>query len=474
MIDRSIRSASHTLLPADPTTGASFGASLALFGGALLVGAPGAYVNGAKTGAAYLFDLTGRSQSFKLEASSGAANDDLGFSVALSGDYAVVGGRAHDVGSRSNAGCAVVFSATTGAELRTLTAAADAVATNAFFGAAVAVRASMVYVGAPREGEGAVYAFDASQSYVLQRKRSAPAGAASSARFGEALAAADGGGLYVGAPGAGLGGEVHEYNASSALPVFTSLGTSPAARFGAALALAPAGTVLLVGAPDGSAARGGAGTATLLSPSGGAASRRVWSYDGEPGDAFGTAVAIDSSGGFLVGAPSHEAGGAMEGGAYLYGAAPPPLPPPPSAPYAVPPTAPPSPPAAPPSTSPVDQTIMWALLGAAVVIIALLLAALAIVWRRAKPRGARVLSSKHWRTSAASTTAPSAATTANGRLAEGQRVLLVALEMRADVNGHYGTVCFWDSARGRYIVAVNGESLALKPANLQPAQAEPP
>lgn len=71
----------------------SLGSSVALEGSTALVGAPGATVNGAQRGAAYIFTESngGWNQAQKLTASDGEDLDDFGSSVALSGETALIG-----------------------------------------------------------------------------------------------------------------------------------------------------------------------------------------------------------------------------------------------------------------------------------------------------------------------------------------------------------------------------------------------
>jgi hypothetical protein len=73
----------------------SFGNSVALSGDTALIGAP----TGNRTGAAYVFGRSGTtwSQQAKLTASDGAFDDLFGYSVALSGDSALIGATGKNV-----------------------------------------------------------------------------------------------------------------------------------------------------------------------------------------------------------------------------------------------------------------------------------------------------------------------------------------------------------------------------------------
>jgi len=86
------------------------GASVALSGETALVGAP--YHNTASkvhTGAAYVFTRFGGSWTARDRLIGAAAGDDFGVSVALSGAAALVGAPEHDSAGMANAGAAYIF-----------------------------------------------------------------------------------------------------------------------------------------------------------------------------------------------------------------------------------------------------------------------------------------------------------------------------------------------------------------------------
>ena len=149
------------LLPTDGSANDVFGYSVAISGTTAIVGAPYDDDNGG-SGSAYLFDTTTGTQIAKLLPSDGAAGDNFGFSVAISGNVAVVGAVFADpIGS--NSGCAYVFDATTGQELIKLLP--DDGAINDEFGVSVAVTGSTAIVGSFHDDDagsnsGAAYLFD--------------------------------------------------------------------------------------------------------------------------------------------------------------------------------------------------------------------------------------------------------------------------------------------------------------------------
>lgn len=100
------------LTAADGAAGDQFGISVAINGDFAVVGANFDTVGAnARQGSAYVFVRNGSGwiQQAKLTAADGAAFDNFGISVAISGDYAVVGAYLDDVGGWPDRGSAYVF-----------------------------------------------------------------------------------------------------------------------------------------------------------------------------------------------------------------------------------------------------------------------------------------------------------------------------------------------------------------------------
>ncbi len=156
------------LTASDGTAGDWFGASVSASGSIAIVGAPNHAVAGkAGAGAAYVFVQSGVTWTLQQEltASDGAANDEFGTSVSVSGTTAVVGAPDHTVGANAGAGAAYVFvqSGTTWTQQAELTAGDDAA--DDAFGTSVSVSGSDAIVGAPNHAvsgksqAGAAYVF---------------------------------------------------------------------------------------------------------------------------------------------------------------------------------------------------------------------------------------------------------------------------------------------------------------------------
>ncbi|HEY0193690.1 MAG TPA: FG-GAP repeat protein, partial [Kofleriaceae bacterium] len=98
------------LYAAGGTTAGLFGAAVAMSGDTAVIGASRDAQHGDGAGAAYVFVRTGARwvQQAKLVAADGAANDNFGVAVAISGDTLVVGAMFNDERD-SDAGAAYVF-----------------------------------------------------------------------------------------------------------------------------------------------------------------------------------------------------------------------------------------------------------------------------------------------------------------------------------------------------------------------------
>jgi hypothetical protein len=92
-----------------------FGSALALDGDTMIVGAPNDRVDSnSDQGSAYIYRWTGSGWAFEatFTATGGAAFDNFGYSVAISGDTAIVGAYNDNVGANTDQGSAYVFTRT--------------------------------------------------------------------------------------------------------------------------------------------------------------------------------------------------------------------------------------------------------------------------------------------------------------------------------------------------------------------------
>ncbi|MEE9161771.1 MAG: hypothetical protein V3U35_02270, partial [Candidatus Neomarinimicrobiota bacterium] len=256
-----------------------FGGSVAIDGDYAVVGADGDDTRGSDAGAAHVFRRTGLNSwdaGVELGAPDAEAVDNFGVSVAISGDYLVGGAHQEDIGG-ADAGAAYVFHRTGtnswdgGVKLM----ASDSWAGDRF-GQSVAIQGDYVIIGAPRGDTGGA---DAGAAYVFDRT---------------GINSWDGGAKIV-APDAQDGN-----------------------NFGQAVAMG--GDYAIVGAwmqDDGGTDAGAAyvfkGTG-LNSWDGGA---KIVAPDAQDGDRFGVSVAI-SSNHHIVGAYLQDGGSSDAGAAYVH------------------------------------------------------------------------------------------------------------------------------------------------------------
>jgi hypothetical protein len=198
------------LTASDAASGAEFGSSVAISGDHLIIGAPRSDDGGTDSGSAYIFRRSGDGwvQSVKLPpaplvvasmTSSIAAVDLFGGSVAISGDYAIVGARGDDAGGTS-AGAAYVYERCDSTfslcdqpwrEVGKLTAS-DA-AEEDHFGVSVAISGDYAIVGARLNDltgtdEGSAYVFKRSGDDWVEIQKLTASTAADHEGFGYSVA----------------------------------------------------------------------------------------------------------------------------------------------------------------------------------------------------------------------------------------------------------------------------------------------
>ena len=194
------------LLASDGATGDLFGHSVSISGDYAIVGAEHDYDNGTESGSAYLFKRSGTSwqQEAKLLSSDRAARDHFGFSVSISGDYAVVGASKDD-DNGTESGSAYIFkrSGATWAQEAKLLASDGAVEDE--FGFLVSISGDYAVVGAVCDSDngncsGSAYVFKRSgTSWTQEAKLLASDGAVED--FFGASVSISGDYAVVGAPG---------------------------------------------------------------------------------------------------------------------------------------------------------------------------------------------------------------------------------------------------------------------------------
>ncbi len=152
------------LTASDDAAGDWFGVSVSLSGDYAIVGAYGDDDNGSNSGSAYIFRFNGLSWSeqAKLTAADGAADDLFGISVSISGDYAIIGADGDD----SRTGSAYIFRryGTSWSEQAKLTAS-DGAAYD-YFGYSVSISGDYAVVGATYDDDNGN---DSGSAYIFKR-----------------------------------------------------------------------------------------------------------------------------------------------------------------------------------------------------------------------------------------------------------------------------------------------------------------
>ncbi len=169
-VDAEATTETAVIVPADAAAGDDFGWSVAVEGATLVVGAPNADIGGnSSQGAVYVFEDGGGSwvQVQKLTASDGAAFDQFGYAVAVSGDLMVIGAEEAAIGPNSSQGAAYVFERTGGVwtEIHKLEEPST-IENFAEYGHAVDVEGETVVIGGSKAGpiaHGRAYVYDRDQ-----------------------------------------------------------------------------------------------------------------------------------------------------------------------------------------------------------------------------------------------------------------------------------------------------------------------
>jgi hypothetical protein len=295
------------------------GMAVALEGDLLAAGAPAPVTQEGRPGSVHVFRFMADrwNEAAVLQPDNGEPRDLIGFAVAVRGNRIAVGAALGDQGGGA-AGAAWTFTcgppdecAQEGEALVSDPAAGDHV------GTAVALSGDRLAVGAPADGVGgAVYVYRRAGTGWRQEARLTSRSPLLSNGFGSALAM-DGDTLAVGSPRdhegpqvsppvESAGGLVYLYHRDGitwSLEVILDPSDGRGGSFGAALSLS--GGALAVGAPTSTARGIDAGAVSIYrrTASGWSPDPLVTAPDGQPGDRFGTAVAVQG-GTLAVGSPS--------------------------------------------------------------------------------------------------------------------------------------------------------------------------
>jgi hypothetical protein len=320
------------LIPMDAQNFAEFGSSVGISGDSLFVGAARHDVGANEDqGVAYVFRVlsSGWSQEGTAVASDGSANDNLGYSVAISGDFAVVGSYRDDIGGNTDQGSAYIFVRNGGTWTQQQQLLAADGAANDSFGFRVAISRDTAVIGAHlndvggNANQGSVYVFVRSGAVWTQQQQLTASDGLANDLFGYGVAIS-GDRVVVGARADSIGGNVAQGSAY----IFTRAGTqwSETAKliasggaasdfFGSSVSIS--GDIVVAGAPNRNSAQG---AAYVFIRSGGSwiQQQQLLAADGAASDLFGSNVDVSGETA-IVGAHADDVNGVVDqGSAYVF------------------------------------------------------------------------------------------------------------------------------------------------------------
>jgi len=323
------------LLPEDVRAEDRAGAAVALYGGDVFIGRPGADVPGvgAEAGvvAVYARLDPGWVEQASLVAPTGAAGDRFGEALALAGDVLIVGAPGDD-SAAPEGGAAYLYERVADDWLLVARLLQPEATAGAAFGSALAVYATSVVVGAPggdattQAGAGAAYVYEKhGGAWMLERRLQSPAPRAGGA-FGCSVTV-EGPFAVVGArgddglPAAGpLAGAAYVFERVANVwefkaPLFAANG---AAGDGFGNSVSNYGLVVAVGAPGRDAGGTDAGAAWLFQKFGGGwlPIKQFQAPVPAAGAAYGSRVSL-FKGLLAVAAPSDGASGSAAGAVHM-------------------------------------------------------------------------------------------------------------------------------------------------------------
>ncbi|MGK7933817.1 MAG: FG-GAP repeat protein [Microcystaceae cyanobacterium] len=312
----------YKLTSPNAEVGDQFGVSisLSLSDNRILVGSPGNDVLGTNSGLAFLFDATTGDLIQDLKIDDSAAFDRFGDAVSLSDNRALVG-RPGDDDNGNGSGSAFLFDATMGDFLQKLTAPDGAAGDQ--FGVSVSLSGNRALVGSifdddNGDGSGSAYLFDATMGDFL-RKLTAPDGAASD-RFGTSVSL-DGNIALVGSPfdddNASNSGSAYLFDVTTGnlLQKLTAPDSAADDRFGTSVSLD--GNIALVGSIFDDDNGNESGSAYLFDVTTGNFLQKLTAPDGAASDQFGFSVSL-SGNQALIGNPGDDDNGNGSGSAYVF------------------------------------------------------------------------------------------------------------------------------------------------------------
>ena len=320
------------LAPTDADTGPHFGNAISISGDTAVIGALRDDDFGQLSGAAYVFVRTdeGWIVQQKLVAADGAANDEFGRAVSISGDTILIGASGHDVDGVST-GAAYVYVRIDGVWTEEQQFAATDADQSDHFGSSVALDADTALVSAPFEdaaasSSGSAYVFVREDGVWTQQQKLSASDGAEQDYFGGSVSLAGDTAL--------VGAWLHEHSdlhaQSGAAYVYVRsdgvwteqqelLASDTAAYDGFGRSVSLADDLAVVGSTGADGVVENSGAAYVFSRVDGAwtEEQTLMASEGAEGDRFGVAVCLSGST-VLVGADQVDHDSPNIGSAYLF------------------------------------------------------------------------------------------------------------------------------------------------------------
>ncbi len=318
------------LTASDGAAGDNFGDFISLSDNTILIGAPYDDDKGSNSGSAYVFNRFGTTwtQKAKISASDGAAGDNFGVCLSISGDTILIGAP-YDDDKGTNSGSAYVF--TRNGTTWTQQAKIYGSDTRRYdqFGQFVFLSGDTIFVVAPYDDDkgtdsGSVYVFTRTDSNWTQQQKLTASDGAAGDNFGDFISLS-GNTMLIGVPYDDDKGS----NSGSAY-VFTRSGTTWTEQakllasdgangdnFGVCLSIS--GNTALVGALNDDDKGTNSGSAYVFTRSGTTWTQqaKISASDGANGDTFGFAVSIYGINA-LIGSPLDDDSGDDSGSVYVF------------------------------------------------------------------------------------------------------------------------------------------------------------
>jgi hypothetical protein len=314
----------------DVTSGDNFGAAIAIDGDTAIVGSPLDDDAGESSGAAYIYRWNGAgwTEEAKLVASDGAAGDQFGNFVAISGNTVIIDASGND-DAGSNSGSAYVFVRNGSTWTQQAKLVASDGAAGDLFGDSVAISGNTAIVGSPLDDDsgsnsGSAYVFVRNGSTWTQQAKLVASDGAAGDLFGN-FVAISGNTVIIGASGNDDAGSnsgsayVFVRNGSTWTQQAKLLASDGAAGdlFGDSVAIS--GNTAIVGSPldDDSGSASGSAYVFVRNGSMWSQQAKLRASDGAEGDFFGVPVAINGDTA-VVGSRLDDDSGTNSGSAYVF------------------------------------------------------------------------------------------------------------------------------------------------------------